>query len=222
MQPMPNSTQLPMRQKPNFQGPVKSMRDYFNGDIHPEDTPALDSDPYVNRTSLQSTIGVNDWKKPAGPQFSNIKASNNTIGGTSRPDDRSMKNAPQSMTRSQRYFNQEDNSSSQGMQSQFGNNVAKQPAGAAPAVHQPSFRSGMASRGEDRTTQRNKDGWKDEANLRFQIDIQISPKKMLIVKIYEGDKAEDILANLTSNKDLELDEEDIVNIERVVRHHTTH
>ena len=45
---------------------------------------------------------------------------------------------------------------------------------------------------------------------------------MLIVKIYEGDKAEDILANLTSNKDLELDEEDIVNIERVVRHHTTH
>ena len=45
---------------------------------------------------------------------------------------------------------------------------------------------------------------------------------MLIVKIYEGDKAEDILANLTSNKDLELDDEDITNIERVVRHHTTH
>ena len=67
-----------------------------------------------------------------------------------------------------------------------------------------------------------KDGWKDESNLRYQIDIQISPKKMLIVKIYEGDKAEDILANLTSNKDLELDEEDITNIERVVRHHTTH
>ena len=45
---------------------------------------------------------------------------------------------------------------------------------------------------------------------------------MLIVKIFEGDKAEDILANLTSNKDLELDDEDITNIERVVRHHTTH
>ena len=42
---------------------------------------------------------------------------------------------------------------------------------------------------------------------------------MLVVKIYEGDKAEDILSNLTSNKDLELDEEDIVNIERVIRHH---
>ena len=82
----------------------------------------------------------------------------------------------------------------------------------------------MAPRGQgesSKSTQR-KDGWKDEANLRYQIDIQISPKKMLIVKIYEGDKAEDILANLTSNKDLELDDEDIKNIERVVRHHTTH
>ena len=37
---------------------------------------------------------------------------------------------------------------------------------------------------------------------------------MLVVKIYEGDKAEDILANLINNKDLELDEEDITNIER--------
>ena len=80
----------------------------------------------------------------------------------------------------------------------------------------------MAPRGGGTSTTTRKDGWKDEANLRYQIDIQISPKKMLIVKIYEGDKAEDILANLTSNKDLELDEEDIVNIERVVRHHTTH
>ena len=42
---------------------------------------------------------------------------------------------------------------------------------------------------------------------------------MLVVKIYEGDKAEDILANLINNKDLELDEEDITNIERVIRHH---
>ena len=60
---------------------------------------------------------------------------------------------------------------------------------------------------------------KQEAALRYQIDIQISPKKMLVVKIYEGDKAEDILSNLVSNKDLDLDEEDIVNIERVIRHH---
>ena len=43
---------------------------------------------------------------------------------------------------------------------------------------------------------------------------------MLIVKIYEGDKAEDILVNLKKNKDLELDEEDLANIERVIRHHT--
>ena len=43
---------------------------------------------------------------------------------------------------------------------------------------------------------------------------------MLVVKIYEGDRAEDILANLKKNKDLDLDEEDLFNIERVVRHHT--
>lgn len=43
---------------------------------------------------------------------------------------------------------------------------------------------------------------------------------MLIVKIHEGDRAEDILANLKMNKDLGLDEEDLRNIERVVRVHT--
>ena len=56
--------------------------------------------------------------------------------------------------------------------------------------------------------------------MRYQIDIQISPKKMLVVKIYNGDRAEEILANLKMNKELELDEEDLVNIERVIRHHT--
>lgn len=66
---------------------------------------------------------------------------------------------------------------------------------------------------------RNK-GFKDEKNLKFQIDIQISPKKMLVVKIYQGDKAEDILATLKSNPDLELDEEDLAKIERVIRFHT--
>ena len=43
---------------------------------------------------------------------------------------------------------------------------------------------------------------------------------MLVIKIYVGDKAEDILANIKANKDLELTDEDIVNIERVIRHHT--
>ena len=43
---------------------------------------------------------------------------------------------------------------------------------------------------------------------------------MLVVKIYNGDRAEEILANLKMNKELELDEEDLVNIERVIRHHT--
>ena len=43
---------------------------------------------------------------------------------------------------------------------------------------------------------------------------------MLIVKIHEGDRAEDIIANLRLNKELELDEEDLQNIERVVRVHT--
>lgn len=43
---------------------------------------------------------------------------------------------------------------------------------------------------------------------------------MLIIKIHEGDKADDILANLKMNKDLGLDEEDLQNIERVVRVHT--
>ena len=42
---------------------------------------------------------------------------------------------------------------------------------------------------------RNK-GFKDEYNLKFQIDIQISPKKMLVVKIYNGDTAEEILKTL--------------------------
>ena len=67
---------------------------------------------------------------------------------------------------------------------------------------------------------RNGKGFKDEHNLKYQIDIQISPKKMLVVKIYNGDRAEDILATLKMNPDLDLDEEDLVNIERVIRYHT--
>ena len=45
---------------------------------------------------------------------------------------------------------------------------------------------------------------------------------MLVVKIYENDKADDILANLKVNRDLGLDEEDFINIARVIRHHTSH
>jgi len=43
---------------------------------------------------------------------------------------------------------------------------------------------------------------------------------MLVVKIYNGDKAEDILATLKMNPDLDLDEEDLAKIERVIRYHT--
>ena len=43
---------------------------------------------------------------------------------------------------------------------------------------------------------------------------------MLVVKIYNGDKAEDILATVKMNQALELDEEDMVNIERVIRFHS--
>jgi len=57
-------------------------------------------------------------------------------------------------------------------------------------------------------------------NLKYQIDIQISPKKMLVVKIYHGDRAEEILETLKMNPHLGLDEEDIAKIERVIRHHT--
>ena len=42
---------------------------------------------------------------------------------------------------------------------------------------------------------------------------------MLVVKIYNGDKADEILDNLKMNKDVDLDEEDLTNIERVIRHH---
>lgn len=43
---------------------------------------------------------------------------------------------------------------------------------------------------------------------------------MLVVKIYNGDKAEDILATVKMNEALELDSEDLVNIERVIRFHS--
>lgn len=43
---------------------------------------------------------------------------------------------------------------------------------------------------------------------------------MLVVKIYNGDKAEDILTTLKMNADLGLNEEDLNNIERVIRLHT--
>lgn len=59
-----------------------------------------------------------------------------------------------------------------------------------------------------------------EANLKYQIDIQVSPKKLLVVKIYEGDKAADILQNLRKHKTLELDAEAMAKIETVVKHHT--
>ena len=59
----------------------------------------------------------------------------------------------------------------------------------------------------------------NEQNLKFQIDIQVSPKKLLIVKIYKGDKAEDILMNLKRHKTLALDDEKFQRIEKVIRHH---
>ena len=43
---------------------------------------------------------------------------------------------------------------------------------------------------------------------------------MLIVKVYEGDKADDILNNLRKNKELGLSQEDFVKIDRVIRLHT--
>ena len=59
-----------------------------------------------------------------------------------------------------------------------------------------------------------------EDDLKFQIDIQVSPKKMVIVKIYKGDKAEDILNNLKRHRTLALQEEELARIEKVVRYHT--
>ena len=40
------------------------------------------------------------------------------------------------------------------------------------------------------------------------------------MKIYEGDKAEDILNNLKKHTSLELDVDSLAKIERVVKHHT--
>ena len=59
-----------------------------------------------------------------------------------------------------------------------------------------------------------------DANLKYQIDIQISPKKMVIVKIYNGDKAADIVNNLRKHKTLDLQEDELERIERVVKIHT--
>jgi hypothetical protein len=43
---------------------------------------------------------------------------------------------------------------------------------------------------------------------------------MVIVKIYKGDKAEDILNNLKRHRTLALKEEELARIEKVVRYHT--
>lgn len=43
---------------------------------------------------------------------------------------------------------------------------------------------------------------------------------MLVVKIYIGDKAEDILKTVIENPSVEFDEDDMINIERVIRFHT--
>ena len=50
------------------------MKDYFNSEISEantgNETPGFEQDQsYFNRHSLQSTIGVNDWRKPVGPTF---------------------------------------------------------------------------------------------------------------------------------------------------------
>jgi hypothetical protein len=57
-------------------------------------------------------------------------------------------------------------------------------------------------------------------DLRFQLDIQISPKKMLVVKIYEGDTAADIIGNLKQTKNFNVSEDVMKQIELVVRAHT--
>jgi len=43
---------------------------------------------------------------------------------------------------------------------------------------------------------------------------------MLILKIYEGDRAADILKNLRSRTNLDLDEESFEKLETVIRLHT--
>ena len=43
---------------------------------------------------------------------------------------------------------------------------------------------------------------------------------MVIVKIYKGDKAEDILNNLKRHRTLNLQEDELARIEKVVRYHT--
>lgn len=38
--------------------------------------------------------------------------------------------------------------------------------------------------------------FKNDDDLKFQIDIQVSSKQMLVIKVYKGDKAEDLIQNL--------------------------
>ena len=52
------------------------MKDYFKDEdvVGETETPSYDNDPNRNNhLSLQSTVGVNDWRKPAGPQFTTVK-----------------------------------------------------------------------------------------------------------------------------------------------------
>ena len=58
--------------------------------------------------------------------------------------------------------------------------------------------------------------------LRYQIDIQLSAKSVLILKIYEGDSASEMVANLRKQEQLKsLDEASFQKIERVIRLHAS-
>lgn len=57
------------------------------------------------------------------------------------------------------------------------------------------------------------------ATLRYQIDVQISPQKTLVLKIYDGDKAEEILQSLHEMVSLELDQVSFQKLEYVIRTH---
>lgn len=56
--------------------------------------------------------------------------------------------------------------------------------------------------------------------LKYQIDVQISPQKVLVIKIYEGDTAVFVKNSLYSRLlTYNLDKEQIATIERIIDQH---